>query len=98
MTPSSCVVSVAPLTPCLAPPGWTYRSETKDKVPSIPKILQLEQQRKFSPAGLCASFFPILSVDDLRLTTLGRPHRPPARLYADVHGLWRPLLGALVLL
>jgi len=35
--------------------GWTYRSETKDKVPSIPKILALEQQRKFSPAGLCAS-------------------------------------------
>ncbi|GAA5821896.1 hypothetical protein JCM3770_002650 [Rhodotorula araucariae] len=36
----------------LRPTGWTYRSETKDKFPSIPKILQLEQQRKFSPAGL----------------------------------------------
>ncbi|KPV77574.1 uncharacterized protein RHOBADRAFT_24085 [Rhodotorula graminis WP1] len=36
----------------LRPTGWTYRSETKDKVPSIPKILALEQQRKFSPAGL----------------------------------------------
>ncbi|EGU12908.1 putative DNA repair protein Pso2/Snm1 [Rhodotorula toruloides ATCC 204091] len=36
----------------LRPTGWTYRSETKDKYPSIPKILQIEQQRKFSPAGL----------------------------------------------
>ncbi|GAA5908594.1 hypothetical protein JCM6882_003687 [Rhodosporidiobolus microsporus] len=36
----------------LRPTGWTYRSESKDKFPSIPKILQLEQQRKFSPAGL----------------------------------------------
>lgn len=37
----------------LAHAGWTYRSESKDKFPSIPKILQIEQQRKFSPAGLC---------------------------------------------
>ncbi|GAA5985593.1 hypothetical protein JCM5350_007148 [Sporobolomyces pararoseus] len=36
----------------LRPTGWTYRSESKDKFPSIPKILQLEQSRKFSPAGL----------------------------------------------
>jgi DNA cross-link repair 1A protein len=36
-------------------PGWTYRSESKDKLPSIAKILQIEQQRKFSPAGLCES-------------------------------------------
>ncbi|BGP15133.1 hypothetical protein JCM10213_005406 [Rhodosporidiobolus nylandii] len=36
----------------LRPTGWTYRSESKDKYPSIAKILQLEQQRKFSPAGL----------------------------------------------
>ncbi|GAA5970669.1 hypothetical protein JCM11641_007395 [Rhodosporidiobolus odoratus] len=36
----------------LRPTGWTYRAETKDKNPSIPKILALEQQRKFSPAGL----------------------------------------------
>ncbi|GAA5841480.1 hypothetical protein JCM11251_007155 [Rhodosporidiobolus azoricus] len=36
----------------LRPTGWTYRSESKDKAPSIAKILQLEQQRKFSPAGL----------------------------------------------
>ncbi|GJN89662.1 hypothetical protein Rhopal_002649-T1 [Rhodotorula paludigena] len=36
----------------LRPTGWTYRSETKDKMPSIAKILQIEQQRKFSPAGL----------------------------------------------
>ncbi|GAA5861225.1 hypothetical protein JCM3774_002233 [Rhodotorula dairenensis] len=36
----------------LRPTGWTYRSESKDKLPSIAKILQIEQQRKFSPAGL----------------------------------------------
>ncbi|GAA6010089.1 hypothetical protein JCM11491_005862 [Sporobolomyces phaffii] len=36
----------------LRPTGWTYRSESKDKFPSIQKILQLEQSRKFSPAGL----------------------------------------------
>ncbi|KWU47380.1 DRMBL-domain-containing protein [Rhodotorula sp. JG-1b] len=34
----------------LRPTGWTYRSESKDKLPSIAKILQIEQQRKFSPA------------------------------------------------
>ncbi|GAA5931232.1 hypothetical protein JCM1841_000868 [Sporobolomyces salmonicolor] len=36
----------------LRPTGWTYRSETKDKLPTIARILQMEQQRKFSPAGL----------------------------------------------
>ncbi|GAA5863083.1 hypothetical protein JCM1840_002465 [Sporobolomyces johnsonii] len=36
----------------LRPTGWTYRSETKDKLPTIAKILLMEQQRKFSPAGL----------------------------------------------
>ncbi|GAA5960011.1 hypothetical protein JCM21900_004022 [Sporobolomyces salmonicolor] len=36
----------------LRPTGWTYRSETKEKLPTIARILQMEQQRKFSPAGL----------------------------------------------
>ena len=57
--------------------GWTYRSETKDKVPSIPKILALEQQRKFSPAGLCASSFS-LSLSRSLLSTPFEP-RPDAR-------------------
>ncbi|KAM0788875.1 hypothetical protein ACM66B_002959 [Microbotryomycetes sp. NB124-2] len=36
----------------LRPTGWTYKSESKEKVPAISKILDREKRRTFTSAGL----------------------------------------------
>ncbi|KAK4055603.1 DNA cross-link repair protein PSO2/SNM1 [Microbotryomycetes sp. JL201] len=36
----------------LRPTGWTYKSESKEKLPAISKILEREKRRTFTSAGL----------------------------------------------